>query len=129
MTKPYCLSDFLRMKPGALILGLSRPESSWKPSPEWEVPESMSGLKLLRISPFLEHRVRWRQHLRNYSRLVKQTRVYRPPAQLIQNSENRVIMTKFEIGSPVGIYLGHIVRINGVSLVNILTSDGYDIWL
>jgi hypothetical protein len=48
---------------------------------------------------------------------------------LIRNGASRVIVTKLEVGMPIGIYLGHIIRCDGVSLVNVLTSEGYDVWL
>lgn len=63
--------------------------------------------------------------------MVGKTRVYRPPVEMIRScqKESRVIILKFTIGLPVGIYLGHIIRFDGVSLVNVLTSEGYDVWI
>lgn len=131
MTSPYCLADYLKMKPGALLSGLVKPGNSWKLAHEWALPEGMENWKTVKISPFLEHRVRWRQHLRKHSRMVGRSRVYRPPVELIRNcqEENRVIVIKVPVDIPVGIYLGHIIRFDGVSLVNVLTNEGYDVWI
>ncbi len=129
MTAPYCLADYLRMTPGTIIPGLVKPGNSWKPASEWVLPDGMESWKTVKVCPFLEHRVRWRQHLRKHSRMVGHTRVYRPPVEMIRGNEDRVIVTKMEIGMPIGIYLGHIVRIDGVSLVNVLTSEGFDVWI
>jgi len=131
MTTPYCLADYLKMQPGTILSGLARPGNSWKLAPEWFLPEGMESWKTVKTSPFLEHRVRWRQHLRKHSRMVGKSRVYRPPVEMIRScqEENRVILLKFPVGFPVGIYLGHIIRFDGVSLVNVLTNEGYDVWL
>lgn len=129
--KPYCLADYLKMQPGAFLNGLVRVGTSWKPASDWFLPEWGKDWKVVKESPFLEHRTRWRQHLRKHSKLVGRTRIYRPPVELIRNcqQENRLIMIKFTIGNPIGIYLGHIIRFDGVSLINVLTNEGYDVWI
>ena len=131
MTTPYCFVDYLKMQPGTILSGLVRPGNSWKFAPEWVLPEGMESWKTVKTSPFLEHRVRWRQHLRKHSRMIGKSRVYRPPVEMIRScqEENRVILLKLPVGFPIGIYLGHIIRCDGVSLVNVLTSEGYDVWL
>ena len=129
MTASYRLADYLRMKPGTIIPGMTRPENSWCLSPDWTMPENMADWKTIKISPILEHRVRWRQHLRKHSRMVGSTRVYRPPVELIRSNQDRVVVTRVDVGLPVGIYLGHIIRFDGVSLVNVLTHEGFDVWI
>lgn len=61
--------------------------------------------------------------------MVGLTRVYRPSVELIRNNQDRVIVTRVPVGQMVGIYLGHIIRFDGVSLVNVLMNDGYDVWI
>jgi hypothetical protein len=127
--RPYKLAEYLEMKPGTLLMGLMKVDSSWQLSTGWSLPKDMSSWKTVKVAPFLEHRTRWRQHLRKHSEMVKNTRIYKPPSELIRNGASRVIVTKLEVGMPIGIYLGHIIRCDGVSLVNVLTSEGYDVWL
>lgn len=128
MTVPYCLADFVRMKPGSVLMGFAKVGNSWKLAENWLLPEQFNSWKTIKICPVLEHRVRWRQHLRSHSKMVKTTRIYRPPIEMIKNKD-RVIMMNMEIGIPVGIYLGHIIRFGGVSLVNVLTNEGFDVWI
>lgn len=131
MTTPYCLADYLKMRPGFLLNGLVRVGMTCKPAFDWSLPEWGKDWKSIKESPFLEHRTRWRQHLRKHSRMVGQSRVYRPPVELINTcqQEKRTIGIRFVVGEPIGIYLGHIIRVNGVSLVNVLTNEGHDVWL
>jgi hypothetical protein len=131
MIIPYCFVDYLRMKPGTLLGGFVRVGEKWKPSPRWELPDWLNKDKPVRFNFFLEHRTRWRQHLRKHSKMIGRNRIYYPPVDSIKSceQENRFITINFTIDYPIGIYLGHIIRIEGVSLVNILTSEGYDIWI
>lgn len=131
MTTAYRLVDYLKMRPGSVLNGLVRVGTAWKPAFDWSLPEWGKDWKSIKESPFLEHRTRWRQHLRKHSRMVGQSRVYRPPVELINTcqQEKRTIGIRFVVGEPIGIYLGHIIRVNGVSLVNVLTNEGHDVWL
>jgi hypothetical protein len=133
VTTPYCLVDYLKMQPGTILTGLVRVEDpgSWRLGKEWHVPEPMNSWKSVKVTSFLEHRVRWRQHLRRFSRDIKNNRIYLPTTNIVEMSqeEKRILLLNFEIGSLIGMFLGHIIRYNGITLANVLTCDGYDVWL
>ena len=125
--KPYNLSEYLRMPPGALLGGLVDTTAGKKPAHAWGVKTPPRGRFVLHV--YQEYDVRWRQEFRGYSHLVKGIRVYRPPQEYIDQYKEKITMFSVRVNTPIGLYLGHILRMNGVSLVNILTGDGYDVWV
>jgi hypothetical protein len=130
MTKPYTLAELLQMKPGTLLLGLAKTsEGQLGVAPEWSLSPQLATRKAVKITPYLELRVRWRQHLKRFKKDFGECCYYTPPATVIENHSNRIIIADLIINHPIGIYLGHVVRFGGAPVVNFLTSTGYDVWL
>jgi hypothetical protein len=133
--RPYSFADFLAMKPGTLLGGFMHIGDSWHIGPEWVFQAGdiyPHGRSRYSLTPILEYRVNWRRKLREYSRKVSRSRLYRPSQDGLEagwRSHKNTMKIEFEVGKPIGLYLGHILRCNSVSLVNVLSPEGYDIWI
>lgn len=111
---------------------------SWHLGPEWVFQKGdpwtvLPPGKISYLGYFLsEYSLKWRDNLHQYSRKISKSRLYTPRLELIDGSWRKLPNTmqiRLNVTSPVGIYLGHVLRCNGVYLVNILTMDGWDLWI
>lgn len=131
----YALANILSMKPGSLIGGFVHSPGGWGLGPAWVLQPKDINLKRPNIYssfPITEQKVRWRQRFRDVTRKVSASFLLSPNLTDLEhtwkNSRNTVKIG-FDTTVPVGIYLGYFLRCNGISLVNILTLEGYDVWI
>jgi len=133
--RPYAFADFLAMKPGTLLGGFMHIQESWSLGPQWLLQAGDINPKrknIYSLFPITEYKVKWRQRLREHSRNLSASRFYAPPLDAVEacwKNPKNTIKIGFDLTKPVGIYLGHFLRCNGVSLVNVLTPEGYDVWI
>lgn len=136
--RPYALADFIAMKPGAFVGGLMHIGNSWHLGPKWLFQASDMYPKprsVYFVRPISEYHVRWRRQLREFSQSISNSILYRPPFEQIEkawtliNGQNSTIKLGFDVTKPIGIYLGRVLRSNGVMLINVLSGDGFDIWI
>lgn len=136
--QPYTFPGWMMMKPGALLMGLAVYRNSAMPASEWYVSDPNKLEIIQRIGSFpvnviLEKSVRWRQSLRDSKKLVASVAVYirtRDDMRMdLEKHRDHNMLVKFNYQMPIGIFLGHIIRVDGVSYVNIMTPEGYDIWI
>jgi hypothetical protein len=133
--RPYALADFIAMKPGTFVGGLMHIGDSWHLGPEWlfqagDVYPKPRSVYFAR--PISEYHVRWRRNLREFSQTISKSRLYRPPFEQIERvwrRQDNTIKLGFDVTKPIGIYLGHVLRSNGITLINVLSGDGFDIWI
>lgn len=126
--KPYTFADFIAMKPGTLVGGFMHLQDSWHLGPEWFFQEDdVYPLQrtTFNFQPILESKVQWR---RIPGTKFSGSKIHR---ESIASWDLKGCSTKvaFDIAQPIGMYLGHIMRSNSVTYVNILSPDGQDIWI
>lgn len=117
----YSFADFLSMKPGTFIEGfLEFPDRNGRLlARTWEGP---STTKIVQV--YKESVVEWRN-------LPKQTvskTVYHKLSKY-PSTFGRTTKHLFHRGQPLGIYLGHLARFDGVFFVNVLTHSCEDVWI
>jgi hypothetical protein len=123
--RAYTFSDFLTMKPGTVVGGFLKVDDMYRLGPSWSLPEG-SNRRLSRSFQFVfEHDAEWRRKFRQHSSMVGTSRVYSLPQIPFFSIKTFPISTL----SPVGIYLGHIVRFDSCRYVNVLLGEGYDVWI
>jgi len=133
--RPYALADFIAMKRGTFVGGFMHIGNSWCIGPKWlfqagdVYPRHRS---VYFAHPIAEYHVRWRQRLQDFSRQISNSKFYRPPVESAEEDwkqTKNTIKIGFNVTKPLGIYLGHVLRSNGITLINILSEDGFDIWI
>ncbi|TXH11331.1 MAG: hypothetical protein E6R04_01755 [Spirochaetes bacterium] len=135
LARVYTFAELMSLVPGTMIGGLVHSQGEWMLGTSWGLMESDVHPRRKHIlvkQPFSEYRLTWRQRLRHYCKTVKNAKLYNPPYEIIRDAAANPCMTVkigFDTNMPVGMYLGHIVRTSGLTLVNILVPDGYDVWL
>lgn len=105
---------------------------------QWYVsdPNKLSIIKKMGSFPvnaILEKSVRWRQNFRDVKKLVARTAVYMKTRDEIKKDLNQYkdhnMLIQFTHELPIGIFLGHIIRVEGTTYVNIMTPEGFDVWI
>jgi hypothetical protein len=134
--RPLSLSEIMHLNPGALINGFIHENNLWRIGTGWRLQELDKHPRrkdLLVCHPISEHKVCWRQRLRPYARELNQSRIYSPPFDVVKSifagGQSSTVKVGLNVKLPVGMYLGHILRVEGVTLVNVLLFEGYDVWL
>jgi hypothetical protein len=135
--QPYTFPGWMMMKPGTLLMGFAIDRYSAKPASEWYIAdpnrlEIIQRKGIFSVNVISESTMRWRQRLREFKKSVAQVAVYirtrnELEEDLVQHPHHMHIDFKYEL--PIGIFLGHIIRANGVSDVNVMTPEGFDVWL
>lgn len=134
--RAYSLAELMSLKPGFIFGGLVHEKGNlWKLGDSWGLLETdyhPRRKSILPRHPISEHKVKWRQRLRPYFREINGSRIYGPPRDLVSSvwsNPANTISIGFNVALPLGMYLGHILRVDGVTLVNVLAFEGYDVWL
>jgi hypothetical protein len=110
-------------------------EDTWKLGESWGLLETdyhPRRKNVLVQHPLTEYRVKWRQRLRPYAKDINGTKLYLPPVEIVESiwdNPKNTMKIGFNTTLPIGMYLGHILRVNNVTLVNVLVFEGYDLWL
>jgi hypothetical protein len=134
---PFTFPDWMKMSPGSLIMGLALYRHATMLAESWYVSDP-NKLKIVErlgyfpVNAILEKTVRWRENLSPEKKMVNQTAVYmRSFEEHLQDVSKKdsckLYNMKYQL--PVGIFLGHVIRVEGITLVNVLTADGIDCWI
>lgn len=133
--RAFTFSELAAIQPGFIFGGLVHVDGTWKLGPDWNLLETdyHPRRKGILVQYLLsEHKVKWRQRLRPYAKEVNGSRFYNPPMEEVSKTAGNLgntIKVGFNTVAPVGMYLGHIVRTEGTTRVNVLIFEGYDVWL
>ena len=132
----YSLYDFLTMEPGALIMGIAKKHGVLTLSREWD--------NIFISSPevgFLPHTVisEWKLQIKSsktptiqFHGIVSVYHAYdHEMLEWIKTIKEKNVwrIKRLVPGEPIGVFLGNILRVNGMTLVNVLMLDGEEVWI
>ena len=135
--KKYTFVDWTQMVPGAIVGGFMMTPGGLGLGSDWaEEMQKQMTWKRICISEFYTN-------LKDRLPIAKVSRtgvsIYlannRDLTELlidskIENGKDRVhIPIKFSVNEPLGLFLGNILRVEGETYVNLLTTEGFEIWI
>ena len=133
--EPYKFHDWATMRPGMLVGGFIATETGFELGPSWQLP---SSTKILPYTVLVEGFIEFREKILQTHLTKSNTAFYYPNYKLFlelisdaqtAHSTRYMKVIKFKVGEPIGMFLGHIIRVDGITKVNILTLSGFDVWI
>ena len=130
---PYTFTDLARMNPGQLIEGIVLTENDgFALGTGWDLGIIDATTEEVPITVGLEYKLHLRDKILSTYVTKKKVTIYHTNRDALQearkDAERDAEVIKFKINHPIGIFLGHIIRSDGVTFINILTTCGKDCW-